>query len=191
METRFASDKDLKLIENFFLKQEDKMETFNFYLYCFEKGILNHDFKMAIYIIDENIASLKHMFLRNFSPSWISGGIHVYPKRSYFNCKTNGVEHLMTHCVKHAESLGYYCYEWHQTVGKRYDNRFERMRNQIDILKRYDHYDVGIIPANKESTFKIYSTNSPMIRKIKKNDILIKSAQLKNEFRNIPNFNKN
>jgi hypothetical protein len=188
MEVRFASEKDLDLIKDFFLRQEDKLGTFNFYQHCFENGFSNHEFKLAICVVDKIIISSKHMFLRNFSPSWISGGIHVYPKNNYFNCKTNGIELLMTHCVEYAESLGYFCYEWHQTVGKKYHNRFKRMRDQIDILKRYEHYDIGIIPASKESTFKIYSSKSPMIRKIKEFDILIKSAELKNEFRKIPSL---
>lgn len=188
MEVRFASEKDLDLLKDFFFKQDDKIGTFDFYQHCFTHGVPFHEFKLTICVLEQTIVSSKHMFLRSFSPSWISGGIHIYPKKNYFNCKTNGVELLMTHCVKYAESLGYFSYEWHQTVGKKYSNRFERMRDQIDILKRYDHYDIGIIPASKESRFKIYSSTSPMIRKIKESDILIKSAELKNEFRKIPNL---
>lgn len=185
MKARFASDNDLKLIENFFSNQQDKEEAANFYKHCFENRSANHDIKIAICLSNEEIVSLKLMILRNFSPSWISGGLCVYPKQTYFNCKTNGVSQLMTHCVEYAESLGYYCYEWHQTVGKTYTNRFERMRDQIETLKRYDHYDVGIISAYKGSRFKTFDM---MLRQIKGTDILIKSAQLKNEFRKIPNF---
>jgi hypothetical protein len=124
---------------------------------------------------------LFEMFFRDFTTSWVIVGFIVRPGPSYFNCKTNGYNEVLTFCLNYAESKGYYMYEWTQRKGVKYDNTYNRMKSQIPALEKYNHYDVGFVPANSKPAFEAYFRIAGL--EIKDYDQLVRCGILKNEYR--------
>jgi hypothetical protein len=130
---------------------------------------------------NDQLCALQECVFGRRATSWHLSLLIVRPGSIYFNCKTNGISDLYDFCFSFAESQGYYYYDWSQRVGKRYTNHFNRMKKQISVLQRYEHYHIGVIPANTVSKFSYYSIMNN--NEIKSYDTLIRCGILKNEFR--------
>lgn len=111
------------------------------------------DRKTVVCYRNNEIQYVSHAFFKKLVPSWIYKGLLMRPGNNYWNCATNGVGAGFDFLVGYAEANGYYEYEYHLRAGKKYANRYARMRYQIPILARYDHYYVGFVPANTRSKF--------------------------------------
>lgn len=143
-----------------------------------DKNSVKH---VAIACQGSEIFLLQEFVLRRHMLSWHLNFLFIRPSLSYFNCRTNGLSDLYDFCFSYAESKGYYYYDWSQRVGKLYENRFERMKSQIPILQRYDHYDIGYIPANTLPTREYYA--AMIAFEPRPYDTLVRSGVLKNQYR--------
>jgi hypothetical protein len=136
---------------------------------------------VAFYNDSNQLQLMVEMFFRDAMTSWIIIGFIVRPGLPYFNCKTNGYNEVLTFCLNYAESRGYYLYEWTQRKGVKYNNTYNRMKSQIPTLERYDHYEIGYIPANTKPAFEAYFRMVGL--EVKPYDQLVRCGVLKNEYR--------
>lgn len=137
--------------------------------------------KIALLFKNGNIHALLEFFLRYHNLTWHMGMVIMKPSSHFFNYKTSGMCDLIDFCFSYAEKRGYYAYDWAQTTTKSGNSRFIHMKKNIPCLQRYDHYDVGYIPANTLPTcwqYKLMLSNHP--RSV---DIEIRSGVLRNEHR--------
>jgi hypothetical protein len=146
------------------------------------KNIFLNDSKfVAVAYKDDRIYALQEFFLRKQILSWHLSMLIMLPQQTYFNCRTNSLSDLYNFCFSFAESKGYYQYDWSQRAGTNYENRFIRMKSQIPILQRYDHYDIGFVEKNSNSKYVAYDlmiNNEP-----RPYDTLVRYGILKNEYR--------
>lgn len=113
---------------------------------------------------------------------WVFGNLFVRPGFASFLTNKNGIDEITENFIVEAENLGYYSYLFVMQAGKNWKNRTIRMRNQIDILSRYDYYDLAYVEANqKPKRERFWST---MGRRTWEVDLVIRTGLLKNEYRN-------
>jgi hypothetical protein len=143
---------------------------------------VNEHKKYVVVAYKENkINVLQEFILREQILSWHLNMLIIRPVSTYFNCQSNGLNDLYTFCFEFVESKGYYQYDWSQKAGKKYENRFSRMKSQITILQKYDHYDIGYVEENSLSTYPGYAVMNNNEKK--PYTTLIRTGILKNEFR--------
>lgn len=113
--------------------------------------------------------------------SWRQCLILCSPNNSIFNAVDNGIADTSTLLVSHAESIGYYSYDF-IVANPKTANRWNRMRQQIPVIKdRYEFFDEAIIPAGSMPSHPRYIH---MMRNRTWNiDLLYRIGYLKNQYR--------
>jgi hypothetical protein len=117
----------------------------------------------------------------NMIKSWRQCIILCSPNNSIFNAVDNGIADTSTLLISHAESIGYYSYDF-IVANPKTTNRWNRMRQQIPIIKdRYEFFDEAIIPAG---TMPSHPRYRQMMRNRTWNvDLLYRIGYLKNQYR--------
>jgi hypothetical protein len=192
MTVKFASIEDLPQIDELLtvckihnrdtISKNKDIEYFKNVIECNTSDPLFLGKKIVIFYNNQNqLQLIVEMFFREVMTSWVIVGFIIRPGLPYFNCKTNGYNEALTFCLTYAESRGYYMYEWTQRTGVKYNNTYNRMKSQIPTLERYDHYEIGYVPANTKPAFEAYFR---MVgSEIKPYDQLVRCGILKNKYR--------
>lgn len=137
--------------------------------------------KLVVCYKEDTLYGVNWIYLRNFIPSWHFAGLILHPKHSYFNVNTNGVKEILTFCITHAESQGLYQYDFVHRIGIKYKNQYIKVREEVDICKRYEYYDVEILPANQR--WKNRTVSSLYGDQIRPVDFILRTGLLKQEYR--------
>lgn len=131
---------------------------------------------------EENIKCIAVGQFWNTIRSWRQCIVLCNPNNSIFNAVDNGIADSSTLLVSHAESIGYYSYDF-IVANPKTTSRWNRMRQQIPIIKdRYEFFDEAIIPAGTTPSHPRYRQ---MMRYRTWNvDLLYRIGYLKNQYRN-------
>jgi hypothetical protein len=130
---------------------------------------------------EENIKCIAIAQFWNMIRSWRQCIILCSPNNSIFNAVDNGIADASTLFISHAESMGYYSYDF-IVANPKTTNRWNKMRQQIPIIKdRYEFFDEVIIPAGTMPSHLRYRR---MMRHRTWNvDLLYRIGYLKNQYR--------
>jgi hypothetical protein len=131
---------------------------------------------------DENIKCVNIAYFFNMIKSWRQGLILCQPNNPYFDAIKNGIADASSLLITHAESIGYYSYDF-IVANPKNNSRWNKMRQQIPIINdRYEFYDEAIIPANTMPSHPRYQYM--MGRRTWNVDLLYRIGYLKNQYRN-------
>lgn len=197
---RFGDLSDIHLLEELLIKVKDHLQKSNrpwsypfdskdfdigeFLEWYIDDIVNSQDLETKFALIFDEQGNIKCFqsagFWKNIK-SWRQGLIVVEPNQNYFNCIENGIGDANTMIVEHAESIGYYSYDF-IVANPKNNLRWNRMREQIPVLKdRYDFFDAAIIPAGTLPTFSRY--RSLMRNRSWDVDLMYRVGYLKNQFR--------
>lgn len=189
--TNFATIDDLPAIEDLInqhhitssanrrrLQQIEVIPTMDRYIKFINNPITeNFTHKIGCCYFNDKLIASGIQTIYNFIPAWEYYGLLFYPGNNYFNPAINGGNELTAFLFEHAEQLGYYQYYCTNRTGKVYKNVWRRMRDQIPTLRRYNFYDIGIIPPNyTKRSIILTACNQPY-------EQMARTGLLKEEFR--------